>query len=597
MRYTPFPRGPRCSLAPPLVLFFMVTVITLGAWPSLGNQAPPAPNPELERLAADAAARYNEGDNTAASALYQQLADRATTTAERVSALMNVAWLEHLEGRDNTAINALTTALTLDPDHPFRPELYTDAFGVLYDRGQDRARRQREIDIADQVARALQLRSEGDFDTARQLLQQASELQPGVPQILLNLALLDLDQNLEDEALAGFERVLALAARPDVALEPGHRAYALAKIGYLYNRRQRYEEAARSLEEAVALSPDSATMWTNLGVARQQLGETSSAAQAFRRAVDLDPNDAGAVANLALAYLDLNDASGAAQLLDRASQRWPNDAALQLHRGRALSLGGDRAAALAAFELATRLDSDNRRGHAAPAAAFAAKLHHEHGDADRTLEHATRATRWDPELVDGWILQGLALRTLGQAPAALNRFEEALRREPTRADIHLQIGSISYQLRDFERAETAFRRALEIEPDSSAARENLAAVRARQPLSTALDTPSSSRPAGNERSSQPSVKSTSRPTLGLEYADFDYSDVGLDGVSIAAVAEHSPADRAGLRPDDLILKVDGRSMASASELERYLFTETRAIQFTIDLLRDNRPVRVILRLE
>ncbi len=580
-----------------MATYFVVAFITLVAWSAFGDQAPPTPNSELERLAADAAARYNEGDNSAASALYQQLANRATSTAEHVSALMNVAWLEHLEGRDNTAINALTTALTLDPDHPFRPEFYTDAFGVLFDRGQERARQQREIDVADQVARALQLRSEGDFAMARQLLQQASALQPGVPQILLNLALLDLDQGLEDQALAGFERVLALAARPDAVLQPAHRAYALGKIGYLYNRRQRYDEAARSLEEAVTLSPESSTMWTNLGVARQQLGQTSSAADAFRQAVDLDPDDASAVANLALTYLDLDDAAGAAQLLDRASQRWPNDAALQLHRGRALRVGGDRAAALAAFELATRLDADNRLGHAAPAAALAARLHHEHGDPDRTLAMATQATRWDPDLVDGWILQGLALRALGQAPAALTRYEEALRREPTRADVHLQIGSISYQLHDFERAKTAFRRALEIEPDSTDARDNLAAVRARQPLGPPSSTTSAPSPSTEVPSKPSPVRSTSHPSLGLEYADFDYSDVGLDGVSIAAVAQHSPADRAGLRPNDLILKVDGRSMASASELERYLFTETRAIQFTIDLLRENRPVRVILRLE
>ena len=59
----------------------------------------------------------------------------------------------------------------------------------------------------------------------------------------------------------------------------------------------------------------------------------------------------------------------------------------------------------------------------------------------------------------------------------------------------------------------------------------------------------------------------------------------------------SPAARAGLRKRDLILKVDGRDVLDAGELERYVASRPLGSIVTLSLLRDNVPQRIDVRLK
>ena len=49
---------------------------------------------------------------------------------------------------------------------------------------------------------------------------------------------------------------------------------------------------------------------------------------------------------------------------------------------------------------------------------------------------------------------------------------------------------------------------------------------------------------------------------------------GESAVEIVEVVDGSPAERAGLRPEDLIVEVDGRSMSDVGELQRLMVAET-----------------------
>ena len=70
-------------------------------------------------------------------------------------------------------------------------------------------------------------------------------------------------------------------------------------------------------------------------------------------------------------------------------------------------------------------------------------------------------------------------------------------------------------------------------------------------------------------------------------------EVGREaGVEIVEVVTGSPADMAGLRPEDLILDVDGQTVSSARDLQRLMAGETIGRDVTVRLFRDGRILSV-----
>ena len=70
-------------------------------------------------------------------------------------------------------------------------------------------------------------------------------------------------------------------------------------------------------------------------------------------------------------------------------------------------------------------------------------------------------------------------------------------------------------------------------------------------------------------------------------------EVGREaGVEIVEVVTGSPADQAGLRPEDLILDVDGQTVSSARDLQRLMAGETIGRDVTVRLFRDGRILSV-----
>jgi S1-C subfamily serine protease len=64
------------------------------------------------------------------------------------------------------------------------------------------------------------------------------------------------------------------------------------------------------------------------------------------------------------------------------------------------------------------------------------------------------------------------------------------------------------------------------------------------------------------------------------------------GVEVAAVAEGSPAARAGLRRGDLILDVDGTALQGAGDLQRLMVAEAINRPMAIRILRQGSMLTV-----
>jgi serine protease Do len=83
----------------------------------------------------------------------------------------------------------------------------------------------------------------------------------------------------------------------------------------------------------------------------------------------------------------------------------------------------------------------------------------------------------------------------------------------------------------------------------------------------------------------------SRP-LPPRFAGREESD---RGVEVVEVVDGSPADRAGLRPEDLIVEVGGRPVADVGDLQRLMDGAAIGRELTIRLLRGSRALSLSIR--
>lgn len=563
---------------------------------------------DLERRAEES---FIADDLATAITLYRQLADRQTAKADKLRVLMTVASVQYQAGRDSDARATLVEVLVLEPAYEFRPELYSEGFRALFYAAQKQAAAERSAIASERTREGNEHYRQRDWAAARKSFEAALAAKPGYPSALFNLAVVNLNDGREDEAQAGFERLLALAAGDAGAVTPRMQALALTNLGYLYSRRGQYQEAEDALSRAVEIDPGKARTWQNLGDARRRLGKKELAAEAFRRAYELDPGDPDVISNLALAYLDAGDHARAAEMLGRSTARHPDNPHLWLLLGRA-QLGLGDAAAVSSLERALTLDPQNATGTAADAAIHLAIYHYGIQDYRRALVEADRALGWRPDLVNGWVYQGLARQGLGDLGGALASLEKARDLDPTQAETYNNLGIVYYRLGRLEEARQACERALEIDPGFDDARRNLDAIHqaggGRRPAAPppaaanapppppAVRTPPPPSPPPR-RSSPPASSTAPGVRLGLRFSDVDYRALGIQGAMVESVKSGSPADRAGIRRNDLILKLDDTEVEDPGAFVRYVDQQGAGKSIVVELLRGDDEERVVLRTE
>ena len=561
---------------------------------------------DLERLAEES---FAQDDLITAVALYRQLADRHTSRDEKTRIMMVVAWLQHQQDRPMGALQTLTDVLLLDPDYVFRPNLYSDDFAPIFYDAKRRAQQTREAEASTLTRQGSDLMRAGRYDEARNAFDQALELVPRQVEAIYNRALADYHQSRGDDALDGFQRVLALAAADPASVAPTLRSSALTNQALIYLERGQTQEAEEALQEAVAVDPDNAAAWLNLGTAQRRLARHGEATGSLQKAYALDSSNVDAGRKLALAYLDAGDPGSAANLLTDLAGRAPSDAGIQLYLGMAKKALDDRPGATAAFEAAAGRDPDNRDGWGVQAALQLATIYYLEADYHGTRRQAERVTQWLPEQANGWVYLALAEQSLGRLDDAREHLEAALRIAPTRPDIHNSLGSVQFERGDYAAAEKAFLRALELDPSMAGAQANLDALRRVQSGRAVAGRGGSGR-SGSDRSRsaqtgkrtlpdrsspppRPPRAAPSRPApadLGWRFSEVDYASLGLQGVMVETVqAGSAAAAAAGLQADDLLLKIDGRAVGTADELRRYAAGRASGDVLVLELLRNNRP--------
>ncbi len=231
---------------------------------------------------------------------------------------------------------------------------------------------------AEAIGRAYYLAGLGDLDGAARAV--ASSEEPAALAAAVEIAIL---RGEPEEAARIVARLKAEA--------PGSVAALGAEASLAADGLGDYARAVRLYEEALALDPENADLWNDLGLARDALDHPRETEAALRRAVALAPFDPTPVGNLLIHLLDENRAGEARILLDETLARFPGDylalraaARLAIQEGRdeeAVSLGLDAVAAQPA---------------AAETSIMLALAAYQAGDRTRAEQELDAARRLDP---------------------------------------------------------------------------------------------------------------------------------------------------------------------------------------------------------
>lgn len=300
-------------------------------------------------------------------------------------------------------------------------------------------------------------------------------------------------------------------------------------------RAGRLEEAIAAFRELLRRDPDNVAGHNNLACCLKRQGDSASALAEFEKAVAANPGKAALQVNLARALVDLGQYDRAIETI-YLSLRLESTAQAQLLLGRALSLKGDYASAIPAFQEALKADPGITDAHLELGDALRAVYHYEQALIEYKIaesrikvaaEHeppgaaesskdtkATKATKeasvtketvFDcsriqlrqakcyeglaqfekartilsallektPDDTDCLNCLGVVLWKLGHAPEAAFVLERALKQDPSFLQARNNLGIVLYDLKRYQDSVDVWRQALGLKPDYPQAHYNI----------------------------------------------------------------------------------------------------------------------------
>jgi serine/threonine protein kinase/tetratricopeptide (TPR) repeat protein len=264
-------------------------------------------------------------------------------------------------------------------------------------------------------------------------------------------------------------------------------------------------EAAGYIRVALAVRPQCAAAWSDLGVILRSQKDLKGARKAYDKALDADPQFASAWYNLGNLLSAQKDLAGAADMYRKAVKIEPKNARAWNSLGTTLFNQKDLTGAVAAYEKAIVIDrqyasawynlgntvaelQDPRKAELAYRNSLAidpkdALVWYNLGNvlsAQRDLPGAVdafqKAVNLDPQYAMAWYNLGNALRSRQDLPAAAAAYRKALAINPQHFQAWNNLGSALFGQKDWKRAADAYRKALAINPQHAKAWSNLGTV-------------------------------------------------------------------------------------------------------------------------
>lgn len=346
------------------------------------------------------------------------------------------AWSLLAKGQRPQAIRLLYEIIKANPRDTDARLLLGSVLQEEGDRGESIAQLTEAVRLRPNSAEAQNALGEafnafGDPAAARGPFQKAVALDPSFSQAHINLGLVLLQASEYGPAAQHLDRAIELLGKKPDAAYPH---YLRAKV---YTEENEIEKATDHLKEAVALRPDFAEAWSDLGDARKTLSDESGAIQALERAVALAPDDAVAQTRLGSEYLDQGKAHLAVVHLQEAARLDPKNQSTLYSLQRAYREDGQTEQANAAKKQLAQMLREKDKADQNLLAGI--QLNNQGADLEKAgdlrgaLEKYQSALELLPDHVGIRVNLAVALLRLGQWARGLAELRECIRRQPDNA--------------------------------------------------------------------------------------------------------------------------------------------------------------------
>jgi tetratricopeptide (TPR) repeat protein len=225
-------------------------------------------------------------------------------------------------------------------------------------------------------------------------------------------------------------------ARQWARTNPGS-VIARANIGSGLLAQGRPAEAIPYLEQALAMKPDLAEAWYNLGVCFGQLGRRADARSRYGRALDCDPGHVQARFNLAVTLAEDGNQAGAESAYRVVLDLAPGHVEASYNLGLLLAQTGATEEAAQHFQRVLALQPTHIRARYNLAVALERLSRF-----DEAREHYEQALRVSPAFHDARFNLGLLLARQGCVDEAAACLDAVLQAEPDALDAWLGLGRI-----------------------------------------------------------------------------------------------------------------------------------------------------------
>jgi tetratricopeptide (TPR) repeat protein len=301
------------------------------------------------------------------------------------------------------------------------------------------------IDITKTIERARAAWAAGRADEAEMACRQVLAVWPGQRDAAYLLGLMAYTYGNLD---------LAIAHVREACRSPRAPAVYFSDLAEMCRQKGLLVEAEEAGRRAVALAPNLAAAWNNLGIVLQEMLKLDESRLCIERALELEPNNAEALNNLANTFKRLGLAAEAEKRWNAALALKPEYAEAYSNLSNLLNDQGEyeRAESMArrAVELNPRLADANIN------LAAAYTVRHRHADALQVLD---ALLAFAPGHARALAVRALTLKELDRLDEALDAAKRAALAAPEGPEAQNAIGQVFQAMGEFEPALAAYDRA------------------------------------------------------------------------------------------------------------------------------------------
>ncbi|MDA9261302.1 tetratricopeptide repeat protein [Planktomarina temperata] len=302
------------------------------------------------------------------------------------------------------------------------------------------------------------LRANGEMVESLNVLNRAVELNPNCVEALINRSLINLGQKNKSEALSDLE----LAHR----LKP-HIKQIWDLVVRLKVETQEYSDAIPLLIKMIETDPEDEKRLAVLALCYQHLKDFELSIEAYNKALAIKPDYAEAYNNIGNALKEQGKLEEAIEAYNKALAIKPGYAEAYYNMGNALKDQGNLEEAIDAYNNALAIKPDyvkanNNMGNALQ------KL----GKLKEAIEEYNKSLIIKADYAEAHNNMGNALKEQGNLEEAIEAYKQALAIKPDYAEPYNNLGNTFYEQGKLEAAIKAYKKTLDIKPDYADAIEN-----------------------------------------------------------------------------------------------------------------------------